>query len=249
MRAAPLTGRTLGVVTLAGLGLTLGLTAFLSRVTAGSLAEIRRAQKCTVFLSHGTDTQYSTDVTDAQGVKLTLYRSKAFWEDVDQLKAHKKWIGAVDLVDANTTSRAFPGLTNPYRGCLEFKAGRNVPGSGVHAQLYDSRGSLEEYEGRWVCPVESHKPDATPAWAVYPDDCDNEGTFWLTTSQGEITNENLVRSASAPVQMSTLMAQVKRLLDDKQVPAAEQTRIMAAMAAPGPWYPCAETGCCRAFSY
>ena len=234
------------VVVLVGLGIITGSAAFTARSRSPSSAEAAFAPaKCEYFLKNGADPQYFKDVTDNQGVALRLYRSKGFWEDIDHVKAFKKWVGAVELLTA-TPSTAFPDLTPGYRGCLQFRA-RAQQGNARHAQLWDSAGrNLHTYNVKWLCEVSEHGSTVTPDWLPYPEDC-NKSFMWVTYKDKEVPVEwprGQVRAAR--FSMEEFQAEIERQLRAAGVPQSDRQKILQAIRTAGPWYPCAQTGCCRA---
>lgn len=232
-----------------GVALVLASMAFTSRRSARALPEASLAPpSCEYFLRNGADPDHWIDLT-AKGVPVILYRTKSYWEDVEQVKSHKKWIGAVKLLQ-NPTPHAFPNLTPAHRGCLEFKASRVTQGEAKHAQLYDSTGTLlHTYKGRWLCQVDEHPSNATPDWETYPDAC-TRMTLWIKPKSGRdipIVSPRL--PGAQTIQIAAFMTLVESTLRSHGVGPAERKKIRDAMSLPGPWYPCAQTGCCRAFDY
>ena len=232
-----------------GLGFAVGSAAFATGRSVGEGPGAAPAPiKCDFFLTAGTDNGVYTDVNDNQGVPVRLYRSKGFYEDVDHLIRFKKWVGGVALRSA-TPSAAFPGLTQNARGCIEFRAW-TAQGVARHAQLWDSIPAKPPYtyRGKWICDVPPHDANAKPQWVQYPDDCDRS-RLSVRTSRGEVSVESPAAGPARAFSFVAFSAEVERRLRLRGVPPQERASIVKAFTAPGPWYPCAQTGCCRAFEY
>ena len=239
MRSSRLTRRSTGILAIAALGMAWGLVAFrsgppLSSHQQGPPYDI----SCTAFLKHGVDK--SKSVNDAQGHSVRLYRTKGYYEHISKFP---KWIGAVKT--GNDPSAAFPNLPKNSKGCIYFQpyaVGQAVP----YAQLWSEASTtpIRTYAGQLLCPVTEHDTDVTPEWKTTPDNCTTI-LLVMHTSKGEFSKEWV---AAAGLRAATInFKDIEQGLDSLKVPADEKRSLIAAAAAPGPWYPCAETGCCRAF--
>lgn len=235
-----------GILAIAGLVMALGSAGFTPGHRSHPALQARPPQAppnevpCRIFLARGVDKSHG--VEDAEDKDLTLYRTKGYYEHVSRFP---KWVGGVKVRD-NPGSKAFPGLEKNDRGCIYFQpyAVGNIP---AYAQLWDEKGEREPftYKHQLLCNGHStHDDDVEPDWKETPNDC-NTIQMVLNTTKGPYVKSWGRRS---PMQAAVIvMQEVEDSLTKMGVPTDEIKRIIIATAAPGPWYPCAETGCCRAY--
>lgn len=220
------------LVTAAGLALVARALSYAGAPTAHSPEAW--AATCEEFLSSEKDPNHSG--TGRPGnVPHEAFRSSG-WSSLDLAKGD--WIGSI----ANRGQRpAFPHgkprqIPPNREGCVHFQ---KLIGGGNSAKLVIPTTSGEETIGlQWAmfCRDTTHQPDVKPKW-ITPKSC------------GLVTVTGLVEGVP---QTDTILPEGDRTtVTPGQIVSLLRQRFGVALAeefdkAPGPWFPCEESGCCQA---
>lgn len=235
--------RTVALATL-GLGTVLGSMAFTSQMPGRLRGPFVADITCGEFLQYGMEKETGLDDNDNHRVK--VYRTRSY---TDHITKFPKWIGGVKLGD-RTSPNTYPGLAPNSRGCLYFNT-TGAEGDAIYAQLFNEAGSkVHEYTGKFLCVVPPHNSSARPEWKTAPKNCRTR-KLSISTPTGEYVTDWTVSEDEAGNEKFFASEQKEREIEsalrDKKLPDEKIKSLLAAARAGGPWFPCALTGCCRAF--
>jgi hypothetical protein len=204
---------------------------------------LQRAANCQRFLKVYAD---PSDFYKAPNGD-TLFRTVLFREDLPTVTGQRKWIGAVRVLTDH--DEPFEGLKPEMnRGCVYFQANTSA-GQAKYAVLFDSLNhQVKAFNHKWFCIGYPHDPHATPEWKTVPGNCTKKWLLWLKTSQGQIPYQHVLgRSPNLDLEVNAFVEKVQADLVKRGVKPPEIDKLIASIRGPGPWFPCAQTGCCRVF--
>lgn len=196
---------------------------------------------------HGTDKHESATGNESQDIKFSIHSVKR-WKDADL--ARGKWVGVVDRTDSTThASKIFPGLTAGKHGCLLFIViqGNTAADTVSHAYLARQDEDLPVFLKNSLICWHSEEQDGKPEWKTTADECQRgsriQYTFAINSDQ-QVTVSWTVSSRSLEPDFRDA---IRRNPETAQLPEPVIQEVLEQLRASGPWFPCAETGCCRSW--
>jgi hypothetical protein len=245
MRFSRMTLGSAGVFAVVGTGIFMSLSAFTSAGVSLHRSVLAASDiSCKDFLESLND-DFDSDATDDRNAKVKLFRTEAWFEDISTVVNTPKWIGAVRI--GNKESDFFPDLPPNAMGCVRFQAYGAEEGAAKLAELWDSDNVLKHsYSGKVLCIGYKHAKDVKPERVEHPKNCDSY-KIWIQTKNGPYYREWPEPGAPKPLMLMPFIGVIKQGLDSLKLEESEVKMILDKFATPGPWFPCASTGCCRVF--
>lgn len=215
-------------------------------------ATLPTGETCAQFRNGGID--MPTPYPETPKVDLTMYRSKD-WRTNDL--GSGKWVGAIHRNDKNAgdDSPLFQGLKPGDDGCLLFVLYTNALGdtaSDAYLQLA-SAPLATKFQHSLICNHKTpHPPDVAPVVDSLADQCPDSSivTFTFQALSGATVSKSWIatRAGVARDFQHTIDADNRRGgLYALRMSPSEMQSLVRLLGAVGPWFPCAESGCCRVF--
>jgi hypothetical protein len=196
---------------------------------------------------HDDDKHKSATGNESQDIRFIIHSVKK-WKNADL--ARGKWVGVVERTD-NTTgaSRIFPGLTAEKHGCLLFivTQGNTAADTVSHAYLARQGENLPVVLRNSVICWHADVQDGKPEWKTAADECPEKSRIQFTFAIDSDQQATVSWTVSSGELEPDFRDAIRRNPKTERLPEPVIQKVLQQLRAPGPWFPCAETGCCRSW--